>query len=77
MQETAGWNRLCDQLFKNLEEKIAKRREQEEEVRCEITELRVKLCTIETLSEKNYLKAQNLKQELEKTKTFYLEIAEK
>ncbi|CAI5686379.1 unnamed protein product [Oreochromis niloticus] len=71
---------LREQLLKTqktLEEEVAKREDQEQRANCELAELKDKLSTSEALCEKNDLKAQNLKEELEKTKASHLEIVEK
>ncbi|CAI5643718.1 unnamed protein product [Oreochromis niloticus] len=68
---------LREQLLKtqkNLEEEVAKRKEQEERASCEFVKLKAKLFVSEALHDKNDLEVQNLKDELEKTKAFYLEI---
>ncbi|XP_039878721.1 RNA-binding protein 33-like isoform X2 [Simochromis diagramma] len=70
---------LREQLLKtqkNLEEEVAKRKDQEQRANCELAELKDKLSTSEALCEKNDLKAQNLKEELEKTKASHQEIVE-
>ncbi|KAL3996855.1 lysine-specific demethylase PHF2 [Sarotherodon galilaeus] len=71
---------LREQLLKTqktLEEEVVKREDQEQRANCELAELKDKLSTSEALCEKNDLKAQNLKEELEKTKASHLEIVEK